>query len=78
MRKRPTAAQQRKLVEAFNAENGIGARVRYWSGIREGPGVLSRTRTQAQMLVSHTAVVWVEGYAACISLSHVQREKEEA
>lgn len=56
----------------FNADNRIGTRVRYWPGVRQGPGVESRTRSVAQLLASGEPVVWVEGHAACIALSHVE------
>lgn len=64
--------KQRALVEEWNAANPIGTKVRYWTGVIEGSGKKSTTRTTAQMLSEHTAVVWVEGCAGCISLSHVE------
>lgn len=63
---------QRKLVEDFNNNIDVGAPVRYWTGVREGEGVLSKTKSKAELLGEHTAVVWVEGHAACIALSHIQ------
>lgn len=59
-------------VDAFNALYSIGQRVRYWPGAREGDGIVSNTRTEAQVLSGHTAVVWVDGASGCISLSHVK------
>ena len=56
----------------FNGRVPIGTPVRYWTGPRTGPGVESKTRTEAQLLGGHTPVVWVEGCVACIALSHVE------
>ena len=69
--KKPTKKMQ-KQVDSFNKKASIGATVRYWTGLREGDGVESKTRTEAQILQGHTPVVWVEGHGACIALTHVQ------
>jgi hypothetical protein len=61
-------------VRLFNAAYTVGTLCRYWKGVREGEGKLARTRTEAQMLSGHTAVVWLEGVSGCISLSHVEAE----
>ncbi len=61
-----------QLVKMFNDAYPIGTEVRYWTGVREGMGRLSKTRSVAQVLSGHTAVVWVEDHPACIALSHVQ------
>lgn len=64
----------RQQVEAngFNERFPIGTPVRYWTGVREGEGKVSKTRTEAQVLGGHTAVVWVEDEASCIALTHVR------
>ena len=67
----------RKLVlvaqcSEFNRRVPVGTRVCYWPGIRDGLGILSQTRTPAQVLGGHTPVVWVEGRTDCIALSHVE------
>ncbi len=49
----------------------IGTPVEYWTWTREGKGKLSVTRSSARVIGGH-ASVWVEGEAACISLSHVK------
>lgn len=49
----------------------LGAPVRYWTGVREGPGTAGVTRTGAEVLGGHTAVLWVEGVAGAIALTHV-------
>ena len=58
-------------VNTFNEKYPVGTPVRYWPGLREGEGKLSKTRSQAQRMCDHS-VVWVEGHASCISLSHVE------
>lgn len=59
-------------AERWNAAHPIGTRVRYWTGLREGDGVESVTRSRASVLGGHTVVVWVDGQGACIALSHVE------
>jgi hypothetical protein len=65
-------APVRREVEIFNARYPVGTKVFYWAGVREGPGTPSKTRTPAQVLSGHTAVVWIEDRPDCISLSHIK------
>jgi hypothetical protein len=60
------------LVYKWNKTFPIGTLVRYWTGRRDGIGKESKTTSEAQVLGGHTAVVWVEGYAGCVALSHVE------
>jgi hypothetical protein len=60
------------VVDDFNRANMVGAHVQYWTGVREGRGKFSTTRTVAQLLSGHTPVVWVAGHSACIALTHVE------
>lgn len=62
---------EQSAVDAWNAANPVGTPVRYWTGMRKGPGEASVTRTEASVLGGHTAVVWVEAEGACIALTHV-------
>lgn len=65
----------RKLARAcheFNARIPVGGLVRYWTGTRTGDGNVAKTRTPASILSGHTAVIWVEGEPACITLTHVE------
>lgn len=71
-----TLKKQTAMMEAFNAEAPVGTPVLYWTGLREGQGKMSRTRSTASLMSDH-AVVWVEGQAACIALTHVQIVKAE-
>lgn len=63
-------------AEDFNKQYPVGQKVRYWKGLRHGDGEVSRTRTEARVLSGHTAVVWVEGYPACIALNHIEAIEE--
>jgi hypothetical protein len=67
-----TPARAQSDCDAFNSRAPIGTPVRYWRGRREGAGIESRTASQATVLAGHTPVVWVEGCAACVALSHVE------
>lgn len=57
----------------WNAAHPVGTPVRFWTGMRKGDGVESVTRSTAQVLGGHTAVVWVEGEGSCIALTHIER-----
>ncbi|MET9339252.1 hypothetical protein [Nonomuraea sp. NPDC003804] len=63
---------QAGAVEQWNKTVPVGTPVRYWTGYREGDGKQSRTRTDAQMLGGHTAVVWMDGEPSCVALTHVE------
>jgi hypothetical protein len=60
------------VVDHWNEQHPVGTSVRYWTGDRQGDGKVSRTRSRADLLGGHTAVVWVEGHGACIALSHIR------
>lgn len=64
-----------QAVERWNARYPIGTPVTAYPGVRpeDGPGecLTTRTRSEAQVLGGHTAVVWVDGHGACIALTHV-------
>lgn len=59
-------------VKSWNATWPEGTPVLYWVGYREGEGKTGCTRTPAQVLGGHTAVVWVTGESSCIALTHVE------
>lgn len=63
-------------VERWNRLYPEGTKVTAYPACRPEvhPGdeqLATRTRSKAVVLGGHTAVVWVEGHSACISLSHV-------
>ncbi|MET8006249.1 DNA translocase FtsK [Nonomuraea glycinis] len=68
-------------VEEWNAAYEVAQPVRYWTGFRDGPLAgepkFSRTRTPAQLLGGHTAVVRMVGEGSCIALSHVDPITED-
>lgn len=66
------ARSPEKQAIAFNSLCPVGSPVRYWTGAREGLGKEGITRSEASVLEGHTAVVWIEGCAGCIALSHVE------
>lgn len=68
--KKPTPATERKLVEKFNANNALGAPV----VVRMDSGELRKTTTRsaAQLLGGHTAVVWLHGIPGAYSLRCIQ------
>ncbi|MEV8248111.1 hypothetical protein AB0R01_30710 [Streptomyces rochei] len=68
----PTRSTPQQTADAWNATCPEGTAVRYWTGLREGDGKTGQTRSQAEVLQGHTAVVWVTGHGACIALSHVE------
>jgi len=72
MREKKITKKLQAEIDRFNNKCQVGGKVRYWTGVREGDGVVSKTRSEAQALGNHTAVVWVEGHSSCIALSHVQ------
>lgn len=62
-----------QAVKEFNESNALGVSVRVWPGARpDGRSIDTKTRSEAQVLSGHTAVVWVEGVSGCIALSHVE------
>jgi hypothetical protein len=67
-----TTKRTADAVDAFNRDNMIGAHVQYWTGVREGRGKFSTTRSAAALLSGHTPVVWVTGEASCVALTHVE------
>lgn len=65
-----TARAQRD-ADRFNKKYPVGTEVRYWTGLREGEGKVSKTRARAAVMSDH-ASVWIEGVAGSVSLSHVE------
>lgn len=65
-------AKAAREAAAFNEHVPVGARVRYWRGLREGaPSGEGAVRYPAQE-VCGTASVWIEGCSGCVALSHVE------
>ena len=59
-------------VRQWNLYHPVGTEVRYWTMARRGePSGKSKTRSAAELLGGHTAVVWITGLTDCVALSHV-------
>jgi len=69
-------------ADEFNALYEVGVPVFAYPGARpeDFPSdrrLVTRTRSRASVLGSHTDVVWVDGHSACIALSHVDVVSED-
>jgi len=63
-------------AETFNSRFPVGTPVLAYPACRpedcpNDKRLVTRTRSEAQVLGGHADVVWVEGYSSCIALSHV-------
>lgn len=68
--KKPNIKQLQAACDAFNAKVSVGGRVRVTlDGIDEPRDTV--TRSEAQILGGHTAVVWMEGVSGCYDLECV-------
>jgi hypothetical protein len=56
-------------IEGFNHAVKIGDAVTYRNDF--GQLTTTRTRSEAQLLSGHTAVVWIEGRSGCVALERV-------
>jgi hypothetical protein len=59
-------------VDSFNKRVPIGTPVRFWPGVKDGPGRESKTKSPAWLLGGHTPCVECEGYGGGIALTHVE------
>ncbi len=68
--KRPSLKEQEQACEIWNLKHPVGSdvKVRMDSGeIKE-----TKTRSEAQMLSGHTAVIWIEGISGAYLLNRVE------
>lgn len=66
----PSQQKLQKQCDAWNSANAVGAAVKVRldsDEIRE-----TRTRTEAQVLSGHSAVIWLEGITGCYLLDRVR------
>lgn len=65
----PDPASLQGQCDAFNARYPVGQRV----SVRRdsGEGVTTTTRSAAQVLSGHTAVIWLDGITGCYLLDRV-------
>lgn len=74
MTKRPPSPKaQLAAVERWNSTHPVGVLVKAYPGVigDKERAVIGRTRTKAELLSGHTAVIWITNYTGCIALSHV-------
>ena len=65
---RPNPKKLQEQCDEYNAKHPIGSTVRYHTVIGEQAATTYQTRTAAQVLSGHTAVVWLENFSGCVSL----------
>lgn len=70
MKKRPTEQQLQAQVDAWNAKYKIGTEVDYCEILGGPPTLRSKTRSEAQVLSGHSAVVWLEAKSGCVCIEH--------
>jgi hypothetical protein len=68
MRKPPTPAALEGQCRRWNDAYPVGTTVEYHPVIGEPEHRIRTTRTPAQILSGHTAVVWLEGERGCVCL----------
>ncbi len=59
--------------DEFNASAPIGTEVLVKKD--SGENVITKTRSEAQVLSGHTAVIWLEGISGCYLLDRVSKVK---
>lgn len=69
----PLPPNPQEQADAWNAKHPVGTLVRYWRGVRgDGHDETGETRSPAQVLAGHSAVVWIYGCSGSIRLTHVE------
>lgn len=68
--KRPSAAQLQKQCDKWNAANEVGTTVVYEETRGEGETFRGKSKSEAQVLGGHSAVIWLEGKSGCVALDH--------
>lgn len=74
--KRPTPAALQRQCDKFNARVGVGHPV----SVRKDNGEtnVTVTRSEAQVLSGHSAVIWLDGISGCYLLDRVTPLREVA
>lgn len=65
-----TIAQLERQCADWNAAHKPGTPVQYREVLGAGKPVQFTTRSEAQVLGGHTAVVWLAGKTGCVVLDH--------
>lgn len=68
--KRPNLAQLEKQCAIWNAAYPIGTTVSFEFIRGEGETYRGKSKTEAQVMGGHTAVIWLEGKSGCLNLDH--------
>lgn len=71
MSRRPNTEKLQAQCDAFNAAYPVGTRVMLQKDFSPAP-IETRTRSEAQVLSGHTAVIWLEGVSGCYMLDRVK------
>lgn len=64
--------QQYELVETWNRNVPVGTKIAFQKD--DGTRMVTKTRSRAQMLGEHTAVVWLDNITGCVSLERCSRK----
>lgn len=67
---RPNPAKLQTQCDVFNAAHAVGASVRLEKD--SGEVITTKTRSKAEVLSGHSAVIWLEGVSGCYLLDRVQ------
>lgn len=68
--KRPSRPNPQMEADAFNFRVNVGDLIEYSEVIGMGEPKRYATRTPAEVLSGHTAVVWLEGKSGCVAVLH--------
>lgn len=75
---RSTPATLQRECAGFNAEIKVGDAVAYQEVMREDcPVQVFTTKTEAQIMSGHSAVVWLNGKSGCVLISHCRKATPE-
>lgn len=66
---RPNITKLQKQCDAFNAKHPVGTAVTLHTDTKGD--IATKTRSEAQVLSGHSAVVWLEGVSGCYALDRV-------
>lgn len=76
MKRPPNPRAQQAAVDEWNANWNVGQRVRVT--LDDGSVIETETRSEAELLGGHTAVIWVDGIAGAYRLDRCKSVAEKA
>ena len=74
MKRPPTRKELLLQVDRFNAAYPVGQRVNVQ--LDNGTSLATKTRSKAEILSGHSAVIWLDGIGGCYMLNRVTPVKE--